>query len=104
MLLPMPELPPVTTALLTRDRKSTRLNSSHVAISYAVSPHSTLFPYTTLFRSTKRFDLTRVGKINLEEVSRAFCTAGFRRRFLNITEQCLDSSLCQLLDDASADA
>src|SRR5437660_527842 len=40
---------------LSRDRKSTRLNSSHVAISYAVfclSPHrSTLFPYTTLFRS-----------------------------------------------------
>src|SRR5437870_5018477 len=40
-----------------RDRKSTRLNSSHVAISYAVfcllrpPPTPTLFPYTTLFRS-----------------------------------------------------
>src|SRR5690606_9020576 len=40
------------------DRKSTRLNSSHVKISYAVfslsrrSPRSTLFPYTTLFRSS----------------------------------------------------
>src|SRR5690349_6677607 len=41
-----------------RDRKSTRLNSSHVEISYAVfclkilrPPTSTLFPYTTLFRS-----------------------------------------------------
>src|SRR5437773_830056 len=40
-----------------RDRKSTRLNSSHITISYAVfcllppPPHSTLFPYTTLFRS-----------------------------------------------------
>src|SRR5207249_643931 len=40
-----------------RDRKSTRLNSSHVSISYAVfclirpPPGSTLFPYTTLFRS-----------------------------------------------------
>src|SRR5437870_3812304 len=39
------------------DRKSTRLNSSHVAISYAVfclllrPPSSLLFPYTTLFRS-----------------------------------------------------
>src|SRR5699024_7271979 len=40
------------------DRKSTRLNSSHVSISYAVFclklhlPHkSPLFPYTTLFRS-----------------------------------------------------
>src|SRR5688500_16364996 len=41
------------------DRKSTRLNSSHLVISYAVfcstlvpcSPRSTLFPYTTLFRS-----------------------------------------------------
>src|SRR5690348_15010668 len=40
-----------------RDRKSTRLNSSHPSISYAVfclirrPPRSTLFPYTTLFRS-----------------------------------------------------
>src|SRR5688572_19115679 len=39
------------------DRKSTRLNSSHSQISYAVfclhrrPPRSTLFPYTTLFRS-----------------------------------------------------
>src|SRR5436853_178442 len=39
------------------DRKSTRLNSSHLGISYAVfclippPPSSTLFPYTTLFRS-----------------------------------------------------
>src|SRR5436309_1204580 len=39
------------------DRKSTRLNSSHVKISYAVfclicrPPGSPLFPYTTLFRS-----------------------------------------------------
>src|SRR5438034_1394852 len=39
------------------DRKSTRLNSSHTVISYAVfclrrrPPISTLFPYTTLFRS-----------------------------------------------------
>src|SRR5690242_13157400 len=39
------------------DRKSTRLNSSHMSISYAVfclnrrPPGSTLFPYTTLFRS-----------------------------------------------------
>src|SRR5689334_13951176 len=39
------------------DRKSTRLNSSHSSISYAVfclirpPPRSTLFPYTTLFRS-----------------------------------------------------
>src|SRR5690554_5313337 len=43
-----------------RDRKSTRLNSSHVRISYAVfclirrPPRSTLFPYTTLFRSEAR--------------------------------------------------
>src|SRR5687768_546492 len=41
-----------------RDRKSTRLNSSHGYISYAVfclsrrPPGSTLFPYTTLFRSS----------------------------------------------------
>src|SRR5690242_14983103 len=42
---------------LYKDRKSTRLNSSHMSISYAVfclisrPPNSTLFPYTTLFRS-----------------------------------------------------
>src|SRR5438874_441627 len=42
------------------DRKSTRLNSSHVEISYAVfcltprPPRSSLFPYTTLFRSHER--------------------------------------------------
>src|SRR5688500_13236673 len=40
-----------------KDRKSTRLNSSHLVISYAVfcfsrpPPSSTLLPYTTLFRS-----------------------------------------------------
>src|SRR5690242_17497648 len=47
-----------------RDRKSTRLNSSHMSISYAVfclktiprPPRSTPFPYTTLFRSVGRFD------------------------------------------------
>src|SRR5690606_21482492 len=42
-----------------QDRKSTRLNSSHVKISYAVfcltrlPPRSTLSPYTTLFRSSR---------------------------------------------------
>src|SRR5690348_12225530 len=42
-----------------RDRKSTRLNSSHPSISYAVfclirrPPTPTLFPYTTLFRSRR---------------------------------------------------
>src|SRR5690606_17567000 len=42
---------------LLQDRKSTRLNSSHVKISYAVfcpTPSTTLFPYTTLFRSSAR--------------------------------------------------
>src|SRR5437899_501803 len=44
---------------LVRDRKSTRLNSSHLGISYAVvcllrpRPRSPLFPYTTLFRSRR---------------------------------------------------
>src|ERR1039458_5583566 len=61
-----------TTRLMTQrkasphtDRKSTRLNSSHLGISYAVfcltmirrPPRSTLFPYTTLFRSRDRADL-----------------------------------------------
>src|SRR5207244_858697 len=40
--LPLCRAPPV-------DRKSTRLNSSHQIISYALLPP--LFPYTTLFRS-----------------------------------------------------
>src|SRR5690242_2605917 len=60
------------------DRKSTRLNSSHMSISYAVfclkkiipffmayivsyasppPPRSTLFPYTTLFRSSFHINL-----------------------------------------------
>src|ERR1035438_2993284 len=49
------------------DRKSTRLNSSHLGISYAVfclvrgPPGSTLFPYTPLFRSGP----TGVGKTEL---------------------------------------
>src|ERR1039458_8613871 len=49
--------PIFTVAQACRDRKSTRLNSSHLGISYAVfclmrePPRSTLFPYTTLFRS-----------------------------------------------------
>ena len=73
-----------------RDRKSTRLNSSHVEISYAVfclkkiflmirrPPRSTLFPYTTLFRSALRPDagagpvrplpLQRAGKIGRAHV------------------------------------
>src|SRR5262245_52531288 len=46
-------------AAIGEDRKSTRLNSSHLGISYAVFclilrlPRSPLFPYTTLFRSGK---------------------------------------------------
>src|SRR5690625_2378732 len=54
------------------DRKSTRLNSSHVAISYAVfclilhSPRSPLFPYTTLFRSPAR----RAGAVEPVEAMR----------------------------------
>src|SRR5690554_2912318 len=50
-------LPRLEGAGILSDRKSTRLNSSHVRISYAVfcltpsTPRSTLFPYTTLFRS-----------------------------------------------------
>src|SRR5438874_2403854 len=53
-------IPLPVTAPTTLDRKSTRLNSSHVEISYAVfclirpPPRSTLFPYTTLFRSISR--------------------------------------------------
>src|SRR5690606_32394957 len=56
---PRPRLPVHRRSII--DRKSTRLNSSHVKISYAVfclnillSSTSTLFPYTTLFRSHQR--------------------------------------------------
>src|SRR5262245_53348640 len=38
-------------AIAVADRKSTRLNSSHLGISYAAPPRPLLFPYTTLFRS-----------------------------------------------------
>ena len=68
------DLPEVTQIALVLahallDRKSTRLNSSHMSISYAVfclkkiflmirrPPRSTLFPYTTLFRSLFGKDL-----------------------------------------------
>src|SRR5690349_1699704 len=50
----------------SQDRKSTRLNSSHVEISYAVfcllrrPPTPTLFPYTTLFRSPGALPLQAV--------------------------------------------
>src|SRR5690625_4041737 len=49
-----------TLSELQEDRKSTRLNSSHVAISYAVfwrarrPPRTLLLPYTPLFRSHHR--------------------------------------------------
>src|SRR5262245_10437992 len=55
------------------DRKSTRLNSSHLGISYAVfclvrrPPMSTLFPYTTLFRS--RLNALR-GRQGVEHIAR----------------------------------
>src|SRR5690606_19438261 len=39
--------------IFPRDRKSTRLNSSHVKISYAAVMLLPLFPYTTLFRSQR---------------------------------------------------
>src|SRR5436309_1756150 len=64
------------------DRKSTRLNSSHVKISYAVFclilrlPQSTPFPYTTLFRSSSakappaRWDYLRTSS---EAISAAHC-------------------------------
>src|SRR5262245_48687846 len=52
--------PAMSPAAPAPDRKSTRLNSSHLGISYAVfcltpcPPRPTLFPYTTLFRSRGR--------------------------------------------------
>src|SRR5690606_12573926 len=57
LVLRTPTAPEPAISSRNRDRKSTRLNSSHVKISYAVfcltrpQPGSTLLPYTTLFRS-----------------------------------------------------
>src|SRR5256885_1732476 len=73
-VVPLPGVGFQAHALMAQDRKSTRLNSSHLVISYAVfclkkntyytcfifflmirrPPRSTLFPYTTLFRSPRR--------------------------------------------------
>src|SRR5262245_42560794 len=58
-----------------KDRKSTRLNSSHLGISYAVfclmprPPISTLFPYTTLFRSLERLDVVGVDVAGLDALA-----------------------------------
>src|SRR5690606_1451457 len=51
----------LSAATISLDRKSTRLNSSHVKISYAVFcvPRPTLFPYTTLFRSLLQLSRSR---------------------------------------------
>src|SRR3712207_3843209 len=68
------------------DRKSTRLNSSHANISYAVfclkkktdgathfflmirrPPRSTLFPYTTLFRSSRHGQDAQGGRLDQEQ-------------------------------------
>src|SRR5262245_31412459 len=58
------------------DRKSTRLNSSHLGISYAVFcslrwlPSSTRFPYTTLFRSGLQHGV-RAGFLDLAVAAQA---------------------------------
>src|SRR3989338_6775925 len=56
-----------------RDRKSTRLNSSHSSISYPLyfflmirrPPRSPLFPYTTLFRSIQHGEGVRPHIVNV---------------------------------------
>ena len=75
-----PMQPTVQTLRTKADRKSTRLNSSHVEISYAVfclkkiflmirrPPRSTLFPYTTLFRSQKPSQASARGVSELSTV------------------------------------
>src|SRR5688500_12636097 len=61
----------VNQPLHNKDRKSTRLNSSHLVISYAVFclsrllPRSTVFPYTTLFRSALAITLGIAGALLL---------------------------------------
>src|SRR5256885_1482512 len=64
------------------DRKSTRLNSSHLVISYAVfclirrPPRSTLFPYTTLFRSRPK---PRPSKQNRIPIKSSLCPSTPRK-------------------------
>src|ERR1035438_6735725 len=68
------------------DRKSTRLNSSHLGISYAVfclmrrPPRSTLFPYTTLFRSQQT--LARMELKPGDRVLDLGCGAGWASRLI----------------------
>src|SRR5438105_3231208 len=68
------------------DRKSTRLNSSHEWISYAVfclggsHPLSPLFPYTTLFRSDEL--ASHLGAANAAEAMQAY-GADSRNYFLS---------------------
>src|SRR5690606_31737867 len=63
--VPRAGTPPPAVEWLDRDRKSTRLNSSHVKSSYAVfcptlpPPYPPLLPYTTLFRSPRPPRLAR---------------------------------------------
>src|SRR5690349_2333760 len=70
-----------------QDRKSTRLNSSHVEISYAVfclarpPPRSTLFPYTTLFRSAaERLTEFYLGLMYRHYTMTIFANPGLRDR------------------------
>src|SRR5688500_13009169 len=59
MVAPFESVGRVLAGLVRGDRKSTRLNSSHLVISYAVfslrqtRPRPRLFPYPTLFRSRR---------------------------------------------------
>src|SRR5437868_6428248 len=68
------------------DRKSTRLNSSHVSSSYAVfcfrrpPPTSHLFPYTTLFRSAFQREVAHVAPVDLHHSRRHVVEAGDERR------------------------
>src|SRR5437773_478835 len=52
------------------DRKSTRLNSSHITTSYATDP--TTFPYTTLFRSVVFAHVQQVLVFQFEFLARVF--------------------------------
>src|SRR5690625_2152047 len=85
-----------------QDRKSTRLNSSHVAISYAVfcsicpAPDTSLSPYTTLFRSPQADAVVGVARLEMvfkwEDHSLPFQLVG-ELRFSNIRRRVLHQPL-----------
>src|ERR1035438_1670319 len=97
--------------MLKLDRKSTRLNSSHLGISYAVflmkipQTRSTLFPYTTLFRSGARLQAAIGGPLEPRLDSKSPAKGHVETRSEEHTSelQSLRHLVCRLLDENPSD-